>query len=223
MEFFKFPKEWINSKNIPKETIYKVLDADEKTKRIFIDYVEKIRLEYIVVENNSNISKVIKDEMKYEEIDFIKIYLREKGKEGVISKIFHKLIPKPLVLILEYEDERMLSTSRKRIGGNKVVIEDEYRSNWITNKEILEEFSFSKLDITNLERFYESISSKIRGLKLDESLEIDLNKLDDLEKNEKEIEELKKLRKKETQINRIAEIQGKLLLKIKEREKMKER
>ena len=38
--------------------------------------------------------------------------------------------------------------------------------------------------------------------------------------NYKEIEELKLLRKKETQINRIAEIQTKLLKKIEERNKI---
>lgn len=221
MKFFKLPNEWVNSKNISKETIYKILDADEKIKRIFIEYIEKIRLEYIVTETNSNISKVLKNEMKYEEIDFIKIYLRKQGKEGVISKIFHKIIPKPIVLILEYQDEKMLSTSKKRISGNKIIIENEYKSNWIKNEKTLEELNFSKLDITNLERFYESISNRIRGLNLDKQLEIDLNKLDDLEKIEKEIEELKRVRKKETQINRIAEIQGKILLKIKERDKIK--
>ena len=44
--------------------------------------------------------------------------------------------------------------------------------------------------------------------------------IDLLEELNKEIEELKLLRKKETQINRVAEIQTKLLKKIEERNKI---
>ena len=44
--------------------------------------------------------------------------------------------------------------------------------------------------------------------------------IDTLENLNKEIEELKLLRKKETQTNRVVEIQSKLLKKIKERDKI---
>ena len=46
---------------------------------------------------------MIKKDLK--KIDFIKIILREKGKENVISKLFHQLIPKSTVIILEFKTE----------------------------------------------------------------------------------------------------------------------
>lgn len=55
---------------------------------------------------------------------------------------------------------------------------------------------------------------------LDSSKNIKSEDIDKIEKLNKEIEELKKERKKETQINRVAEIQGKLLEKIKERDRI---
>ena len=105
MEIFNLPNECKIDKNIPKEMIYKNAEANEKLKRVFIDNVEKIRFMYLLNFSNSNIQNYINDKERFEEIDFIKIILREKGKENVISKLFHQLIPKSTVIILEFKTE----------------------------------------------------------------------------------------------------------------------
>ena len=65
---------------------------------------------------------------------------------------------------------------------------------------------------------------KVRIINLSRELNyknsIESENVDLLEELNKEIEELKLLRKKETQINRVAEIQTKLLKKIEERNKI---
>ena len=223
MEIFNLPNECKIDKNIPKEMIYKNAEANEKLKRVFIDTVEKIRFMYLLNFSNSNIQNYINDRERFEEIDFIKIILREKGKENVISKLFHQLIPKSTVIILEFKTEILISTSNKKIEKERVIVEEVFNSNWIEiENEILEDLEYKKLNSTNLKVFYEDIIEKVRIINLSKKLNcensIESENIDLLEKLNTEIEELKVLRKKETQLNRITEIQTKIVKKIKERD-----
>ena len=225
MEIFNLPNECKIDKNIPKEVIYKNAEANEKLKRIFIDTVEKIRFMYLLNFSNSNIQSYISDNERFEEIDFIKIILKEKGKENIISKLFHQLIPKSTVIILEFKNEILISVSDKRIDKEKLILEEIFNTNWIDiENKILDELDYKKLNSTNLKLFYENIIEKVRIINLSRELNyknsIESENVDLLEELNKEIEELKLLRKKETQINRVAEIQTKLLKKIEERNKI---
>ena len=225
MEIFNLPIECKIDKNIPKEVIYKNAEANEKLKRIFIDNVEKIRFMYLLNFSNSNIQNYINDKERFEEIDFIKIVLREKGKENIISELFHHLIPKSTVILLEFKNEILISTSNKRIDKERIIIEEVFNSNWIdVENKMLKELEYKKLNSTNLKLFYDDITEKVRVINLSRELNyknsIKSENIDLLEELNKEIEELKLLRKKETQINRVAEIQTKLLKKIEERNKI---
>ena len=225
MEIFNLPNECKIDKNIPKEMIYKNAEANEKLKRVFIDTVEKIRFMYLLNFSNSNIQNYVSDKERFEEIDFIKIVLREKGKENVISKLFHQLIPKSTVIILEFKTEILISTSNKKIEKERVIVEEVFNSNWIEiENKILEDLEYKKLNSINLKVFYEDIIEKVRIINLSKKLNSESNieskNLELLEKLNKEIEELKTLRKKETQLNRITEIQTKIVKKIKERDSL---
>ena len=225
MEVFNLPIECKIDKNIPKEVIYKNAEANDKLKRIFIDNVEKIRFIYLVNFSNSNIQNYINDKERFEEIDFIKIILKEKGKENIISKLFHQLIPKSTVIILEFKNEILISTSDKRTDKEKIILGEVFNSTWIdVENKMLKELEYKKLNSTNLKLFYEDITEKVRVINLSKKLNcensIKSENVDLLEELNKEIEELKALRKKETQINRVAEIQTKLLKKIEERNKI---
>ena len=225
MEVFNLPNRCKIDKNIPKEIIYKNAEADEKLKRVFIDNVEKIRFMYLLNFSNSNIQEYINDRERFEEIDFIKIILKEKGKENIISKLFHQLIPKSTVIILEFKNEILISTSDKRTDKEKIILEEVFNSTWIdVENKMLKELEYKKLNSTNLKLFYEDITEKVRVINLSKKLNcensIESENIDLLEELNKEIEELKVLRKKETQINRVAEIQTKLLKKIEERNKI---
>ena len=222
MAIFNLPKGCKVDKNIPKEIIYRNAEADEKFKKIFIDNVEKIRYEYALTYGNSNIEKYVKDEERYDEIHFIKIILKEKGKEKIVSKLLHQLIPKGTVFILEFGEEVLISTAIKRIGNNRIGIEEIYNTDWINiENEKLKDFDYSNLNSTNMKLLYESIVEKVRIINLSKDSEnVEKEDIDILETLNKEIEELKLLRKKETQTNRVVEIQGKLLKKIKDRDSL---
>ena len=225
MEIFNLPIECKIDKNIPKEVIYKNAEANDKLKRVFIDTVEKIRFMYLLNFSNSNIQSYISDNEKFEEIDFIKIILKEKGKENIISKLFHQLIPKSTVIILEFKNEILISASNKKVDKERIILEEVFNSTWIdVENKMLKELEYKKLNSTNLKLFYEDITEKVRVINLSKKLNcensIESENIDLLEKLNTEIEELKALRKKETQINRVAEIQTKLLKKIEERNKI---
>lgn len=225
MEIFNLPNECKINKNIPKEVIYKNAEANDKLKRIFIDNVEKIKFMYLLNFSNSNIQNYINDKERFEEIDFIKIILKEKGKENIISKLFHQLIPKSTVILLEFKNEILISTSDKRSDKEKIILEEVFNSTWIdVENKMLKELEYKKLNSTNLKLFYDDITEKVRVINLSKKLNcensIKSENLDLLEELNKEIEELKVIRKKETQINRVAEIQTKLLKKIEERNKI---
>ena len=225
MEIFNLPNECKIDKNIPKEVIYKNAEANDKLKRVFIDTVEKIRFMYLLNFSNSNIQSYISDNEKFEEIDFIKIILKEKGKENIISKLFHQLIPKSTVIILEFKNEILISASNKKVDKERIILEEVFNSTWIdVENKMLKELEYKKLNSTNLKLFYEDITEKVRVINLSKKLNcensIESENIDLLEKLNTEIEELKVLRKKETQINRVAEIQTKLLKKIEERNKI---
>ena len=225
MEIFNLPIECKIDKNIPKEVIYKNAEANDKLKRVFIDTVEKIRFVYLLNFSNSNIQSYISDNERFEEVDFIKIILKEKGKENIISKLFHQLIPKSTVIVLELKNEILISTSNKRTDKEKIILEEVFNSTWIdVENKMLKELEYKKLNSTNLKLFYEDITEKVRVINLSKKLNCENNieseNVDLLEELNKEIEELKVIRKKETQINRVAEIQTKLLKKIEERNKI---
>lgn len=218
MELFGFPKEWKIDKNIPKEIIYKVADADDKIKKIFIDSVEKIRLLYSITPNNINVEKYLVGEEKYKEINFIRIYLKKKGKENTILKSMHKIIPKGTVIVLEFHDKILISLANKKISENRVKVEELYNSEWIDDvAENIKIFQYKNYKSGNLKIFYESIVDTIRMQNLKIKVKIENKDLEKLEKLNKEIEELKIFRKKEIQINKIAELQSKLIKKIEER------
>ncbi|MGL5428014.1 MAG: DUF4391 domain-containing protein [Cetobacterium sp.] len=226
MKNFGFPKEWKIDKNIPKEIIYKVADADEKLKRIFVDNVDKIRFDTLINPKNSNIESYISESERYDEIDFLKIELREKGKENTVSKLLHQLIPKCTVLLLSFGNEVLISLAKKNIDESSIKIDELINSIWICNDDVyLKEFNIRNLNSTNLKLFYESILEKVKIYNLSKSLKIESNiepsNIQKLEALNKEIEELKAFRKKETQLNKIAEIQAKLMNKIAEKKKFK--
>lgn len=222
MGIFNFPKEWKVDKIVPKEIIYRVADADEKLKRIFIENVERIRLQYMLNYKNTNIESYIDNKERYEEINFLKVELKEKGKENIVSKLLHQLIPKGTVVVLGFENEILISLAKKEITENTLRVEELQNSLWMKNEdEYLKEFLYKNFNSTNLKLFYESIVEKVKIYNLSKNLKIDSNidtsNIEKLEALNKEIEELKILRKKENQLNKVAEIQTKLVAKMKER------
>lgn len=220
MECFNFPKEWINSRNIPKETLYKFLNADEKLKKLFIENVERIRLEYLINHNNSNIEKYVNENERYEEIQFYVIEFRKEGIEEKIASLLHGIIPKSTIIELKFKDIWKLSGAIKKVTNNRLKLEEVINTPWITdeNKEFIESLNCKKFNSTNLKTFYNSMLDRFNAIKSSEVLGIfSLDNINEnKEKSEKiisiqsEIENLKRELNKEKHNFKRAEIVKKI-------------
>lgn len=220
MECFNFPKEWINSRNIPKETLYKFLNADEKLKKLFIENVERIRLEYLINHNNSNIEKYVNENERYEEIQFYVIEFRKEGIEEKIASLLHGIIPKSTIIELKFNDTWKLTGAIKKITNNKLKLEEVINTPWITdkNKDFNESFNYKNFNSTNLKTFYHSIidrfnaikSSKILGVFSLENINENKEKSEKIINIQLEIENLKKELNKEKHNFKRAEILKKI-------------
>lgn len=221
MKYFNFPKECINSRNIPKEALYKALDADEKLKKLFIENVEKIRLEYLITQKNSNIESYVNDNEKYEEIHFYTIEFRKKGSEEKIAKIMHELVPKSTVIEIKYNNNFKISTSIKSIGNTNLKINYIETTNWLKenkNQEFVKSLNSVTFNTINLKAFYESIVDRVKANKVFKT--IGIFSLDNINENnekvekilvvQKEIEALKKELNNEKHTFKRAEIVNKI-------------
>lgn len=173
MNYFNFPREWINSRNIPKEALYKAMDADEKLKKLFIDNVERIRLEYLVTPQNSNIEAYINDKERYDEVQFYSIKFRKKGAEDRIAKLLHGVIPKSTVIEVRSNDGWMLSTAIKSIGNSSLKIEAMENTGWIENsmeREFIKSMDSSNYNTMNQKTFYGSIVDRIKAYRASQAI-----------------------------------------------------
>lgn len=190
MELFNLPSSCKVDKNISKEIIYKNADADDKFKRIFIENVEKIKLQYLITHNNSNIEKYVNDSEKYEEIQFYVIEFRKEGAEEKIANLLHGIIPKPTIIKLKFNNNWKLSGAIKKIINNRIKIEEIITTPWFTDedKEFIESLNYRNFNPSNLKTFYSNIIDRFNAFKSSKVLGI--FSLNDVEKNKEKSEKI---------------------------------
>jgi len=208
VKYFNFPKSWEDDQNIPKEVIYKVLNADTKTKEFISETIKKSRKKYTLNFENTGIEQ---NEI-IDEINFIYIELKKRGKEEKIIRLFHNLIPRQTVLILASDNKTMISVAIKSI--DKVVkIEKIYNTDWFEEEKensFLETLDMKHYNAMNLKTFYESILDRVKTYKVFggnvKKENIQTKDLDEMIRLKEELEEIEIKMKKETQLNRRVEL-----------------
>ncbi|MEG3014185.1 MAG: DUF4391 domain-containing protein [Cetobacterium sp.] len=228
MEFFRIPKRCEVSRVIPKNHFYEHGDLSSSEKEFFSKAIERIRWEYSIKNENMNIPSYHQGEYIYDEIEFFSIELREKKYWNKVSKLIDEMIPYPIVMVFSAEDEILISTTVKRIHNEKPVLDEIVATEWQRDSEFLKTLDISNFNSQNIFLFQKSIIDRIKAnnISITTGTEIDVEKLEDnqsllkeIELLSQEIEELKTKRKKETQVNRVAELQVELVDKVREREK----
>ena len=197
MDYFGFSKELKLDKFLPKEFIYKQIGAKESVKKLFVENIEKIKIRSSIKEEGTNIKayKNIEEKEVYEEILFLKIEVKKKGKEEKIVDIFHNIFPRQTVIELKFNDLIYLSCASKKIGSASQVIEKIYNTGWFQEekeKEFIESLNYKNYDLKNLKTFYESIVKRIRAFKISEN-SFTLEKIEEKENKFYEINETKEL------------------------------
>lgn len=158
-------------RKLDKKMFYDKGDLSKEDKRIFIDYIDRIEMSYVLNSSTINIDPFVNDEYYYEAIVYLKVKLKQKDKIDKISKIINNNIPNPLVIIYEFDKQYSISTAIKRLSKtekNKTVVEESNTTNWLdisslseNDKKFIESISLGKIPYTNLFDFYKTINNKI--------------------------------------------------------------
>ena len=158
-------------RKLDKKMFYNNGDLSKEDKRIFIDYIDRIEMSYVLNSSTINIAPFVNEEYYYEAIVYLKVKLKQKDKIDKISKIINNNIPNPLVIIYEFDKEYSISTAIKRLSKtekNKTVVEESNTTNWLNisslsqnDKKFIDSISLSKIPYINLFDFYKTINDKI--------------------------------------------------------------
>lgn len=160
---------------IPKKIFYQHGNLSKDDEKIFVDYIDKIEMSYVLDSNNINIDVFINEEYNYPAIGYMKVILKKDDKVDKISRIIQANIPSPLVIVFEYDEKVCISTSLKRVNrsdNSKVVVDDINMTPWIelnnmdeNSERFISSISMSSLDYSNFYNFYKMIDDKIYTFK----------------------------------------------------------
>lgn len=218
-------------RKLDKKIFYDNADLSKDDKKIFVDYISRIEMSYVINSKNLNIQPLVNEDYRYESIIYLKIMLKKDDKLDKISKIINNAIPNPLVIVFEFEDKYKISTAIKRLSkseADKVVIEESRMTTWIGVKylsedeeKFLKSISLSGLPYSNLFDFYKVMNDKIYIFEKCETVGkyediIDKNKLEVSKNISQKIETLEKeLKKTISKLRRESQFNKKMELNVK--------
>ena len=231
-------------RKLDKKMFYDKGDLSKEDKKIFIDYIDRIEMSYVLNSSTINIAPFVNDEYYYEAIVYLKVKLKQKDKVDKISKIINNNIPNPLVIIYEFDKQYSISTAIKRLSKtekNKTVVEESNTTNWLdisslseNDKKFIESISLGKIPYTNLFDFYKTINNKIYMFNMSDKIGEyeDISDKKTLEENKQISEKIEKLEvelkktlsklKRESQFNKKMELNVKATEINKEIENLKQ-
>lgn len=215
-------------RKLDKKMFYDNGDLSKEDKKIFIDYIDRIEMSYILNSSTLNIAPFVNDEYYYEAIVYLKVKLKQQDKIDKISKIINNSIPNPLVIIYEFDKEYCISTAIKRLSKtekNKTVVEESNITDWLNinnlsenDKKFIDSISLRKIPYTNLFDFYKTINDRIYIFKISDKIigYEDISDKKTLEESKQISEQIEKLEdelkktirnlKKENQFNKKMEL-----------------
>ena len=230
-------------RKLDKKIFYDSGDLSKEDKKIFIDYIDRIEMSYVLNSSTLNIAPFVNDEYYYEVIVYLKVKLKQQDKVDKISKIINNNIPNPLVIIYEFDKQYSISTAIKRLSKtekNKTVVEESNTTNWLdisslseNDKKFIESISLGKIPYTNLFDFYKTINNKIYMFNMSDKIGEyeDISDKKTLEENKQISEKIERLEvelkktlsklKRESQFNKKMELNVKAVEINKEIENLK--
>ncbi len=141
--------------------LYENAELTENEKKYFVNSVDRVKLYYALRTDNSNIEADIIEDCTYDEIVFIELKLRNLDNFDKILKIIHSSIPKPLVIVSNYEDDRIISVATKININNKIKLIEVFNTPKIDNT-TLENISFEKVRAKTLSEVYKNYISLVK-------------------------------------------------------------
>lgn len=167
-----FPKKALVNKILAKDTIAQSAGLTAKEKDYLTSEIERIYILAIINEDSTNIPAFRSDQHRYEEILCLYVQLRSTTKAEQLIKLFHKIFPNPVFLIIGLPENKLIfSTCHKRLNlqdSEKVVSEeikttDSFR---FIKEDAYENFinkmTFNQMPFTDLYKRYDWMHNNIQ-------------------------------------------------------------
>ena len=208
MLLYKFPLKAKVDQLIPKNKFYEQGKANSKVEQLFVDQVENIRWAYKLASSTIH----LQDQEDLKEIQIFRVKSRVEDLDVSILSFIDKLILTPIIFEVVYQDKVKVVATYKRLNQadkTKAVIGQYYASEWLEDHDRVELPLYLKLaDL--YEHFIAQIlpitSSEDSGDDESVSIELKLQKAQQLESLQKQLDKLKSKLRAEKQFNRKVEL-----------------
>ena len=212
MKLYKFPPQAKVDRLIPKNKFYEQGKANTKIEQLFVDQVENIRWAYKLASSTIH----LQDQEDLKEIQIFRVKSRVEDLDVSILSFIDKLILTPIIFEVVYQDKVKVVATYKRLNQadkTKAVIGQYYASEWLEDHDRIELPLYLKLaDL--YEHFIAQIlpitSSEDSGDDESVSIELKLQKAQQLESLQKQLDKLKSKLRNEKQFNRRVELNKQL-------------
>ena len=209
MKLYKFPQQAKVDRLIPKNKFYEQGKANTKIEQLFVDQVENIRWAYKLASSTIH----LQDQEDLKEIQIFRVKSRVEDLDVSILSFIDKLILTPIIFEVVYQDKVKVVATYKRLNQadkTKAVIGQYYASEWLEDHDRVELPLYLKLA-----DLYEHFIAQILPITSSEdsgnddesvSIEIKLQRAQQLENLQKQLDKLKSKLRTEKQFNRKVEI-----------------
>lgn len=179
------PDSTILGTRITKKVILENNDLTSSDKKLVNDIIQSIEWLNTLKPETLNIQTYVTETVEYIEIAVLKVSLKDTpGNQGKlkhslikkVSKLFHSLIPYPVILLLELNKEVAISLADKRINqsdSSKLVVEHYYNTQWFNirtlrdnENEFLSNFSLKNVSSINYYEMYQDFISMLIELEI---------------------------------------------------------
>ena len=213
MKLYKFPQQAKVNQLIPKNKFYEQGKANTKIEQLFVDQVENIRWAYKLASSTIH----LQDQEDLKEIQIFRVKSRVEDLDVSILSFIDKLILTPIIFEVVYQDKVKVVASYKRLSQadkTKAVIGQYYASEWLEDHNRVELPLYLKLA-----DLYEHFIAQIlpiassKDLENDDesvSIELQLQKAQQLESLQKQLAQLQSKLRNERQFNRRVELNKQL-------------
>ena len=213
MKLYQFPQQAKVDRIIPKNKFYEQGKANGKIEQLFVNQVESIRWAYKLAASTIH----LEDQDDLKEIQIFRVKSRVENLDISILSFIDKLILTPIIFEVVYQDKVKVIATYKRLNQadkTKAVIGQYYTSDWLELNDRIELPLYLKLaDL--YEHFIEqllplAVSGEQHQDRESISLEIKLQKAQQLEGLLKQFDQLKAKLRNEKQFNRRVELNKQL-------------
>ena len=209
MKLYKFPQQAKVDRLIPKNKFYEQGKANTKIEQLFVDQVENIRWAYKLASSTIH----LQDQEDLKEIQIFRVKSRVEDLDVSILSFIDKLILTPIIFEVVYQDKVKVVATYKRLNQadkTKMVIGQYYASEWLEDHDRVELPIYLKLA-----DLYEHFIAQILPIALSQdqenddesvSIELKLQRAQQLESLQKQLDKLKSKLRTEKQFNRKVEL-----------------